>query len=240
VNLILDTGCRNLVLFGKRFEKNFSLHPTRLVKFSGLGQGKPIEGRLALDNKVSIDAVLGERIPIVVMSDRNLFSGYPNIHGVIGYEVFCRFEIELNPLTRRITFRPGTLSELPSNYTRIDLRIEDSRPILNGVVNFSSGESHVINLMIDTGSTLGLLVKMESTTIDERQVALGRGLNGILKGIKRQTESLRLENVEVIVSEANVIFNSWNNYSSIGMDVLKDYSLILNYSKAYAGLKPVK
>jgi hypothetical protein len=50
VNLILDTGCRNLVLFGKRFQKLFDIQPGREVKFSGLGAGHPVVGGVSLNN----------------------------------------------------------------------------------------------------------------------------------------------------------------------------------------------
>ena len=57
VNLILDTGCRNLILFGKRFEKLFNVQPGRKVEFSGLGDGNPIAGTLALNNKVALQVL---------------------------------------------------------------------------------------------------------------------------------------------------------------------------------------
>src|SRR6187399_3279335 len=57
VNLILDTGCRNVVLFGKRFMREFNIHPDKRVEFSGLGSGRSVAGRISLGNKVSIDAV---------------------------------------------------------------------------------------------------------------------------------------------------------------------------------------
>ena len=45
VNLILDTGTRNIVLFGKRFQKYFTTQPNRPIQFSGLGSGKPVIGK---------------------------------------------------------------------------------------------------------------------------------------------------------------------------------------------------
>src|SRR5687768_7707695 len=51
VNLVLDTGCRNLVLFGKRFQRLFLTEPNQKVQFSGLGDGNPIHGNLSLNNK---------------------------------------------------------------------------------------------------------------------------------------------------------------------------------------------
>jgi hypothetical protein len=46
VNLILDTGCRNLVLFGKKFENLFQFSKGREVKFSGLGTGASVSGQI--------------------------------------------------------------------------------------------------------------------------------------------------------------------------------------------------
>jgi hypothetical protein len=235
VNLILDTGCRNLILFGRRFEKLFPLQPGRTIEFSGLGSGRSISGGLSLNNRVSIDAVLGERIPVVVIKGRNLFSDFPQVHGVIGYEVFSRFEIELNPQTQVITFRPGASSELPMNYSRIPLRIEDSRPILSGTVEFSDGQSRNLNLMIDTGSSLGLLVKTDET-IAGKSVVVGRGLNGLVTGLKKESKALLIESMRLSINSADIV-TSWNGYSTLGMEILKEYSLILNYSKSYAGLK---
>src|SRR5688572_27346661 len=54
VNLILDTGCRNLVLFGKRFQKVLPLNKSKEIIFSGLGSGAAVKGHLAVDNSVSI------------------------------------------------------------------------------------------------------------------------------------------------------------------------------------------
>lgn len=240
VNLILDTGCRNLILFGKRFEKLFNVQPGRKVEFSGLGDGNPIAGTLALNNKVAIDAVLGEQIPIVLVPTRNLFSRYPNVHGVIGYEVFSRFEIELNPRTKTISFRPGDIAELPKDYARVSLRVVDSRPIMTGVVDFVSDGSRPIDLMIDTGSTLGLLIKSNKDDLSQDQATIiGRGLNGPLKAIQKKSRSLIFPTISLSIETADIIHSHWSNLSSIGMNVLREYSLILNYSKAYAGFKKI-
>lgn len=241
LNLILDTGCRNLVLFGRRFQKLFNAEPGKKIQFSGLGSGRAITGSLALNNRVTIGAVLGEHIPVVVIPNRNLFGSYPNIDGVIGYEVFTRFEIELNPVLQKITFRPGYSGSLPGGYTHIPLRIEDSRPIMDGHVIFDVNETQHFNLMIDTGSTLGLLLKTSTSaeSAKGKRSILGRGFNGIMEGILRQSKKLIIHKMEIDMTETAVVYSSSDTHASLGMNVLKDYSLILNYSKSYAGLKKI-
>jgi predicted aspartyl protease len=240
VNLILDTGCRNLVLFGKRFEKLFSASLNRKVRFSGLGSGKPVEGYLSLSNKVSIHQVLGESIPIVVVPNKNVMGMYTNIHGVIGYEIFFRFEIELNPQTETITFRPAMRANAPLGFFRVPLRIVDCRPVINSEVRMDSDKDRKYDMMIDTGSTLGLLVK--TTTMDEfnyktSKRIIGRGFNGPIYGYNTHVERMNLEGLIMTDLSTGVIESPWHNYASIGMEVLKDYILVINYYKFYACFK---
>jgi hypothetical protein len=157
VNLVLDTGCRNLVLFGKRFTKLFKQHPSRSIQFSGWN-GKPVVGSLSLDNKVSINAVLGKKIPVVVVSDQNLFEAYRQVDGVIGYDIFIKFEVELSLDQQLITFRPASTADISPDYEKIPIRVEDSRPIISSVI-FFPGKEDSRAIMIDTGSSLGLLLK---------------------------------------------------------------------------------
>lgn len=240
LNLILDTGCRNLVLFGKHFQKIFTLQPIPRVQFSGLGEGQPVYGNLSLNNTVSIGAVIGNNIPVVVVPDQNLFRSYPHVHGVIGYDLFTKFEVELNSAKKEITLRPAARVDLCKTFTRVPIRIVDSRPIIDCQVVFTKDKKHLFDLMIDTGSSLGLLVKTTQIENFENHgpvTLLGRGFNGMIRGIRTVTKKLILQDVEIPVLSTGIIYSPWHNNASIGMDVIKDYTLVLNYCKGYAGFK---
>lgn len=242
INLILDTGCRNIILFGKRFQKLLVTDPDRKIQFSGLGDGKPVNGKLSLNNKVSIHAVIGEKIPVVIVESQNLFGAYSNIHGVIGYDIFIKFEIELNPRRQLITFRPAAGAELSSDYLKIPLQIEDSRPLIHSRVFFSAHDDQGFDLMLDTGSSLGLLLKttdLKKYPKRSSKKILGKGLNGDIVGSERLTKKLVLDTFEIEGVLANVTYSPWHNHASVGMDILKNYSIVLNYCKAYAGFKKV-
>jgi hypothetical protein len=240
VNLILDTGCRNLVLFGKKFQRLFETEADKKIQFSGLGDGTPIHGKLSLNNKVSIQAVIGEQIPVVIVPEQNLFSAYSNVHGVIGYDIFIKFEIELNPRQRLITFRPAASATLAPEYEKIPLRIEDSRPLIQSKIFFPNSEGQLCDLMLDTGSSLGLLMKtsdLKKFPRGNQKKILGRGFNGPVVGIETTAEKLLLNTFEMTQITAGVTYSAWHNYASVGMDVMKDYTIVLNYCKAYAGFK---
>ena len=240
VNLILDTGCRNLVLFGKQFNKFFELHPDKKVNFSGLGSGKPVQGKLSLNNKVSIDAVIGERIPVVIIPDQKLFRSNDNIDGIIGYDIFIKFEVELNCSQRRITFRPAIKAEISPDFEKVAIRVEDGRPVISSMLLINSTRVP-FDLMIDTGSSLGLLLKTTDMSrfhgARDSGSILGRGLNGKIEGASLVADRLLLEEIEFEKVEAGIIYSPWHNHASIGMDLLSNYSLVLNYCKSYAGFK---
>ena len=50
-------------------------------------------------------------------------------------------------------------------------------------------------------------------------------------------EKLRLDLFEIKNAFASIIYSEWQNYASLGMDIMKDYTVVLNYCKAYAGFK---
>ncbi len=240
VNLILDTGCRNLVLFGNRFQKRFILEPERKIRFSGLGDGKPVDGKLSLHNKVSIQALIGESIPVIIIPDQNLFPSHFNVHGIIGYDVFIKFEIEFSLAKKWITFRPAATAQISDEYEKIPLLIKDSRPLIQSKVYFAGSHSQDYDLMLDTGSTLGLLFKtsdLKRSPGRNSQKIIGRGLNGDLSGVGTRASKLILNTFEIKTPSADIIYSEWHNGASLGMDIMKNYTVVLNYCKAYAGLK---
>lgn len=240
VNLILDTGCRNLVLFGKKFKRKFGMSGDRPVTFSGLGKGEPVAGGLSIGNTVSIYAVLGRQIPVVIVNDNKLFSDYDNVDGVIGYEIFFKFEIELNARAKTVTFRPAAMAEAPAGFVSVPLRIVDSRPVLESMLTLDRGRTNSLELMVDTGSSLGLLVKTTNISgfrYQGKEEVIGIGLNGPVSGLQTTSRRLVLSGLAFEYVPTGIISSSWHNNASIGMKLLKDYVVVLNYCKGYAGFK---
>jgi len=241
VNLVLDTGCRNLVLFGDRFQKKVAVTDNNTVNFSGLGEGKPLKGRLSINNKVSIHSILGENIPIIIVPDRSLFRPRDHIDGIIGYDIFIKFEIEFQSPVKTITFRAAQTAPEPSGYLKLQLQVEDARPVIKSTIEFEKNKSHTLDVIIDTGSSLGLLLKTTSMPNDDTSAQMiGRGLNGALEGSEVIAHKLVLnENLVLKHVSVDMISSPWHHHATIGMRILKDYVVILNYCKEYICLKKV-
>jgi hypothetical protein len=240
VNLILDTGCRNLVLFGKRFEKLLHAADGKRVQFSGLGNGESVSGKLSLDNQVSIGSITGNGMPVVVVNEKNLFASYPEIDGIIGYDIFMKFEIEINSRNHKIKFRPALVAEAPVGYAQVPLTIVDSRPLMQSNIFFNKSKQATCELMIDTGSSLGLLLKTTDAgdfKSYSTETIIGRGLNGLLRGYQTIARKMNVNGFEMTSLPTGVVESDWENHASIGMSILKDYIVVLNYCKSYACFK---
>jgi hypothetical protein len=139
-----------------------------------------------------------------------------------------------------ITFRPASTATLSSEYIHVPIRISDARPIIDCRVVLDKNKTHVCDLMIDTGSTLALLLKttdLENYSIRATTKILGRGLNGEIEGFETVTDRLELASLEMTNLQTGIIHSPWHNHASIGMSILKEYTFVLNYCKGYAGFK---
>jgi hypothetical protein len=235
VNLILDTGSRNTILFGKRFQKFFNLSTAKTATFSGLGEGKPIQGKVTLGNNFSMNGIVGTNICVIVVPRRQNFLGLNDIDGVIGYDLIYRFEIEVDPARSLITFRPT--DQFSARRDRfISLNTSEIIPLSIGEITF---DQTVVSLpvLVDTGSELGVLYKCRSfSTIDAS--VIGKGFNGSIWGKDFYCDLLTLDGIKIGSMIPMLITSGLKPDSvSLGMGFLKDHSFILNLSKGYFVLK---
>lgn len=96
--------------------------------------------------------------------------------------------------------------------------------------------------MIDTGSTLGLLLKSSPDAKAKHkgsQKLIGAGFNGLIYGHTAAVDQFNIGTIEIYEESAQIIYSPWNSYASVGMDILKDYAVVLNYCKSYIGLRKV-
>lgn len=225
VDLVFDTGCRNIVLFGKKFDKLFQSRKAKEVSFKGLGKGHEVKAWLCLGNKFLIDGISGENIPIVVSRQLSVFKNIPHVDGMIGYDLLSRFEIEINPHQSRITFRSPHKIRVRSDFNSIPMFITDAVPKIEGKLSVN-GENIDSKFLLDTGSELGLLLR---TTKSKEGEPIGQGLNGYVFGSAITGTNFCFKEILVADEIMGFIANqSWNSSPSIGMGFLKDFSFIIN------------
>ena len=240
VNLILDTGCRGTILFGKKFQKYVNSFTSHTIPFSGLGNGLPLIGKVSLDNELKFNGMIGSGITILVVPSRKFFNGIPTIDGVIGYDLLRFFEIEVNPRRSTITFRRPENNSVPDEFVKFNLNDSDILPFLSAQIDAKLHTNNVLPLLIDTGSQLGLLLKSQQLNPNDCEI-FARGLSGHIKGIEAYGRAFHIGEVSLTSDFLfSVIPTDREEMLSIGMNFLKDYIFIINTVELYVAFKTAK
>jgi predicted aspartyl protease len=198
------------------------------------------QDKFSINNHVAIEQVLGEKIPVVIVKDRNLFRRHHKIDGVIGFDIFYKFEIEINTRDGLITFRPAENCDARQGFSQLPLRVVETRPVIDSQVTLANNQECSYELMIDTGSTLGLLVRtpdIDDLRKETPQTTIGYGFNGAVRGFNTISNRLTLHGLEMERVPTGIIECDDKKYASIGMEILKDYVIVINYLKMYVCLK---
>lgn len=237
VNLILDTGCRNTILFGRKYDAVVNPYTSKTIAFSGLGNNSPLLGRISLNNELQFNGVKGSGVVIVVVPSREFVYGMPEIDGVIGYDLLRWFEIEVNPKLSTVTFRNPDGNCLHGDYFKFNLNPDEILPFVSGKLKTTTHTNTDLPLLIDTGSQLGVLLKSYQINENNCEV-IARGLCGYIKGTEAYASVFNMNDIQL---SSNLIFYvipaKNQEMLSIGMDFLKDYVFIINSVKQYAAIK---
>lgn len=241
LNLILDTGMRSIVLFGKHFERKLETLDDVTVRLSGYGKKKNRPGKLSLGNEINIADVLGTEMGIVIMPSPDLFRqvGLRDIDGIIGYEIFSRFKVKIDYPGREITlYEPFVNLTLPY-FDALPLTIKDTKPYVQASMIDAQGTETTGYFHIDTGSAQDVLLFHHEDKPHNfkfaRHTSIGVGIGGKIKGYKADKTNLKLGRAFNKEVESKYVLRGFSNrelqdaHGSIGSDFLSDSIIVFDY-----------
>ncbi|MGS2761928.1 aspartyl protease family protein [Sinomicrobium sp. M5D2P9] len=248
LSFILDTGVNKPILFDLTSADSLKLKNTEVIYIRGLGGGEAIKAYRAKNNtfRIKRDIVnYNEDIYLILDQDINFAPrlGVP-IHGIIGFELFRDFVVEINYARKRIKFyRPGTHKHRTCKRCQtFPLDIIHNKPYIQARVDLNDRDGLEVKLLIDSGSSdaLWLFKKEEEglvTPDNHFEDFLGRGLSGSIYGDRARVDKLQLGQFEL--KDAKVAFpdsisiqhlqNLNERDGSLGAEVLKRFNVTLDY-----------
>jgi len=168
LSFLLDTGVSRPIIFNFfNLKDKLSIHKTELIQIQGLGNEKPIEVLQSSNNTVIIGEAINLNQDLFAIVDSSInFApslGIP-IHGIIGYDVFKDFIVEVNYSRKFIKlYNPKTYSSKLSKKWRVSsLKFYNKKPIIEANVTVNEREVPV-NLLIDTGGSDALWLFEDSS-----------------------------------------------------------------------------
>jgi len=258
LKFIVDTGVRTAILTEKTFTDLLNINYTRKITIPGAGGQKLVDAYIASGVTLDIHGVKGIGHALLVLDEDLLqlknFLGH-NIQGILGYELFSRFIIEINYQKKVMTFyEPKAFAKKKNHrmkkYQAYPITIEDTKPYGYAKITFYDGNQLTAKLMLDTGASHALMLddnSNEKIYLPDKNIRshLGRGLGGDIIGEIGRIQSLEMDIfqfTDVIAIFPDKQFYEYNTdrvyrNGTLGGGVFSRFRIIFDFMDGYVYLK---
>ena len=255
LSFVLDSGVGKPILFNLADQDSLQINNVSEITLNGLGDGEPMKALRSRKNTIKLGNAINRNQELYVVLDRDLnFSasiGTP-VHGIIGYELFRDFIVELNYSARNIKFHD------PEHYTHsskkksltLPIDIVNRKAFVEGTVIIEESEDIPVRLLVDTGSSDALWLfhdPEKGIAIPEKHYEdyLGKGLNGDIFGKRTKVSGVKIGHFELNDAKAafpyresfSSIKNLGNRNGSLGGEILKRFNIVFDYPNQRITLK---
>lgn len=246
VQLILDTGARSLLLYGKRFANLANSITGKKIRVAGWGNGQAIQAATSFPNDLTLGDVQGTGLSVAIVPDRKLASDKPMIDGVIGYDLFARFAVVIDYQKKMIELYDQLPAHRRYGFSAVPMEVNQARPQVTSTLILGNHEHVALPLLVDTGSSLELTLfstSKERFLLSDNDRVLGRGIAGIIRGFELFIEQVLLDNWIIQDVSANLVHIKnhpdplFTVSGSLGGGFLKDHIVIFDYPGRQLWLK---
>lgn len=256
LSFLLDTGVSRPIVFNiLNFADSLQLKNLDTMSIRGLGANGKVLSIKSKNNVVSIGKALNPTQDIFIVFDNSInftpILGVP-VHGIIGYDLFKDFVVEINYRRKFIKLHnPQTYRyKKCRNCETLHLNFNNNKPYLNAKV-VSNNRLIPVKLLIDSGGSDDLwLFEDDSLGIQPLNNKffndyLGRGLSGNVYGkrskiAKLVINSFSFKNVNAAFPDSlsiNVARSYKERSGSIAGGLLRRFNIIVDYPAGKLTLK---
>jgi len=252
LNLILDTGNRNIIIFSndKLDELIHGFKKKKLSEFTEFN--RKLNGTVVYDIRLSLPGIIGENLPIIIVDNKSKYNFHESrkIDGIIGYDLFMKFSIEVDVQKKQLILRDPNKFEPDHTFYEFPIEIYDTNPFIT--LNFKADNKIQVQkrLLVDTGAMPSLILVREMVPENilysrkEDRIKL-HTVSNIIFG-RTVLYNINIELFENLFSEleAVVVERKWysdnlkiNRVGTLGMGFLVNYNFIIDYMNMKIYLK---
>ncbi|WP_228027922.1 aspartyl protease family protein [Costertonia aggregata] len=255
LSFILDSGVSKPILFNISDQDSLQINNVSEITINGLGDGESMKALSSKGNTFKINNIINRSQELYVVLDKELnFSpslGIP-IHGIIGYDLFRDFVVDINYTAKTIKFHdPDFFKSKDSKKSQtLPMYIRNKKAYVDGTVVLKEEEKIDVKLLVDTGSSDAVWLFEDVTRglgIPEKNYDdyLGKGLNGSIFGKRTMVDNIEIGKFSLKDAKAafpnmvtfSAIKNLGNRNGSLGGEVLKRFNIVFNYPDREITLK---
>ncbi|WP_298425259.1 aspartyl protease family protein [uncultured Kordia sp.] len=247
MSFLLDSGVNKPILFNLNPGDSLEIEQRERIELRGLGSGSTISAVRARSDSFKIKNVEKIDLELFIILDEEINMstrlGVP-VHGIIGYDVFKDFIVEINYSNSKIKLhRPESYTyKSCRNCVDLPLTFRHSKPYIDVNVAIESDEEIPVKLLIDSGGSDALWLFEEdqlNISVPDKHFDdfLGKGLSGSIYGKRSRVKKFSMggfsfKNAKVAFPDSSAIVyvkNFKERNGSIGGEILKRFKVVLDY-----------
>ena len=252
VNFILDTSIEHTILTEKAVSDFLEFNYARKMKLGQSGD-HAFYGFVALDAKMSLsDSVeTGEMSSMLVLETDYLnLAGIAGskVHGLIGYDVFKSFVVEIDHSKNEITLHKPDSFQTPKSFEQIPMKIVERKPYIQTEVVFENWDTRKLNFMLKTGASHAIMFENDSIEhflpYRNLEVPIGQSFGGEVIGHVGRLRNLNIDEYSLenplatfAKPEHLEMKGNENGDGSIGQGILQRFQVIYDFHNGFLYLK---
>ncbi len=250
LDFALDTGSPTIAIIGNNKTEQLELHLGNEINVGGTGSSQTSTGRITNDLSLSIGNItLKNQTAIWIPWNQITFFESEQevfIDGIIGYDLFKRFVVELDLDQGMMFLFPSENYQYDGAGESFELNISSRKPYVNSDVTTLDGRTASVKLHVDLGSSSsltlipnsvpGIEIPQETIPIPSWGVS-GESTSALGRVKQLKIGSFVLDSVLTrFTSEGHSTANNRNGV--LGLDVLSRFNVIFDYERNRMILEP--
>ncbi|WP_411767875.1 aspartyl protease family protein [Winogradskyella sp. A3E31] len=255
LSFVLDTGVSKPILFNIVNTDSLKIKNVQTIYLQGLGGDGTIEALRSRKNTLKVGRAITVNQDVYVVFDSSInFTprlGVP-VHGIIGYDIFKDFIVEVNYQAKFIRLhKPQYFKPKKSKkWVTMPINLYKSKPYLDAQVQIRDS-LRPVKLLIDTGGSDSVWLfedKAQGIIYEQNQYFedfLGKGLSGAVYGKRSKLKEFKIgdfsiENVNVAYPDSSALSIARNyreRNGSVAGNILKRFNYFFDYGNKEIHIK---
>jgi len=256
VHLIFDTGAEHVILFKRQYTDLLGVTYDKRIPIMGSDLSSPIYALITRNAMMEVSGLPAKPYDFLILEEDyfNLEEIVgTTIDGLIGGSVFKNLIIHLDYRTLRLTLYDPNFFAVPDGYDLLPVKIKINKPYLNAEASLQDGTLVHVDLLVDTGAGVPLLLHTNShpsLKLPDRYIRgkLGMGLGGYLEGFIGRINNLSFGDLEfpgIVTNFQDIKTEFLDNQDRfrngiIGNQLLSRFSIFFDYNKGLMMVRPYR
>lgn len=204
MNFIFDTGAEHTILFKRQYADILGVQYDRRIPIIGSDLTSQLYAMVARQVTIQVDGLpLSEKDILVLENDLFRLDEITGVQidGILGGEFFKNNAFHVDYRKQKITVINKADFSPPQKYEMIDIHMKGNKPYTFADVNLADGSQVNLELLLDTGAGIPLLLHNNSNQnigLPDNHITgkLGMGLGGLITGYIGRIQSLELGSIK--------------------------------------------